>query len=305
MFKFKKEQKIFDIGGVKVGGQPGEVPTVLIGSIFYIGHKIIKDEKKGIFDKEKAEELIKHQESWTDKTTNPAMLEVVGTTKEAIINHIDFVADVTNGPFLISSETMSVMMVATQHVNEIGIEDRVVYSSIFKGIPREVLEVIKDSGIKAAILLSRSPLEEVDAVGRAKASKDVLRLSERAGIEKPLIDTAVPGWGIGIGPASRAIYLIKDEYGLPTGMGIGNVSTTFAWGKRELNRELRHGTWASMNTIEQILGANFLLYGPVEHADYIFPSVAMTDTWILTATAELGIQPAVEGVHPLFKLMEM
>lgn len=305
MFKFKKEQKIFEIGDVKVGGQPGEVPTVLIGSIFYVGHKIVKDEKKGIFDKEKAEDLIKHQESWTDKTTNPAMLEVVGTTSEALINYIDFVADVTDRPFLISSETMSVMMAATQHAHEIGIEERIVYSSIFKGIPREVLDVIKDSGIKAAILLSRSPLEEVDAVGRAKALKDVLQLSERAGIKKPLIDTAVPGWEIGIGPASRAIYLIKEESGLPTGMGTGNVSTTFTWGKRELNRELRHATWASMNAIEQILGANWLLYGPVEHADYIFPSVAMTDTWILTATAELGIEPAVEGVHPLFRLMEM
>jgi len=305
LFQFKKEQKIFDIGGVKIGGQPGELPTVLIGSIFYIGHKIIKDEKKGIFDKEKAEELIKHVESWTDKTTNPAMLEVVGTTKEAIVNHIDFVADATEAPFLISSETMSVMLEATQHVNEIGIQDRVVYSSIFKGIPGEILDVIKDSGIKAAVLLSRSPLEETDAVGRAKALKDVLQLSERAKIEKPLVDTAIPGWGTGIGPASRAIYLIKEEYGLPTGVGTGNVSTTFDWARRELNRDLRHATWASMNAMQVIMGANWLLYGPVEHADYIFPSIAMTDTWILTAMAELGIQPAVENQHPLFKLIEM
>jgi tetrahydromethanopterin S-methyltransferase subunit H len=27
MFKFEKEQKVFDIAGVKVGGQPGEYPT--------------------------------------------------------------------------------------------------------------------------------------------------------------------------------------------------------------------------------------------------------------------------------------
>jgi tetrahydromethanopterin S-methyltransferase subunit H len=305
MFKFKKEQKIFDIGGVKVGGQPGEVPTVLIGSIFYIGHKIVTDDKKGIFDKAKAEELIKHQESWTDKTTNPTLLEVVGTTKESLINYIDYVADVTDAPFLISSETMSIMMAATQHVGEIGIQNRVIYSSIFKGIPGEVLDVIKDSGIKAAIILSRNPLDQVDAVGRVTALPDILRLSEKAGIDKPLIDVCVPGWEIGIGPASRAIYLVKDEYGLPTGMGTGNVSTTFAWGKRELSRELRHATWASMNAIELVMGGNWLLYGPVEHADYIIPSVAMTDTWIVTAMAELGIQPAVEGVHPLFKLMEM
>lgn len=34
MFKFDKEQTVFDFGGVKMGGQPGEYPTVLCGTIF-------------------------------------------------------------------------------------------------------------------------------------------------------------------------------------------------------------------------------------------------------------------------------
>jgi len=46
VFKFEKEQNIFDIAGVKIGGQPGQLPTVLIGSIFYHKHKIVIDEKK-------------------------------------------------------------------------------------------------------------------------------------------------------------------------------------------------------------------------------------------------------------------
>ena len=40
MFKFKTPQKIFQIGKVKIGGQPGQLPTVLIGTIFYEKHKI-------------------------------------------------------------------------------------------------------------------------------------------------------------------------------------------------------------------------------------------------------------------------
>ena len=59
MFKFTKKQQIFDVGGVKVGGQPGQLPTVLLGSIFYMGHKIVEDQKKGVFNQEKAEELLK------------------------------------------------------------------------------------------------------------------------------------------------------------------------------------------------------------------------------------------------------
>ena len=37
MFSFTKEQKIFDICGVKIGGQPGKIPTVLFGGFFSKG----------------------------------------------------------------------------------------------------------------------------------------------------------------------------------------------------------------------------------------------------------------------------
>jgi len=133
MFKFKEKQKIFDIGRVKVGGQPGELPTVLISSIFYLGHKIVTDEKLGIFDKEKAEELIKKCENLSDQTTNPFMLDITGPTEEALNKFIDFVAETTDVPFLISSENSKVLMSGAQHVAEVGLQDRAVYSSISKG----------------------------------------------------------------------------------------------------------------------------------------------------------------------------
>ena len=63
LFKFKKKQQIFEIGGIKVGGQPGELPTVLVGSIFHEGHKIVKDKKLGLFNKKKAKKLINIQDT--------------------------------------------------------------------------------------------------------------------------------------------------------------------------------------------------------------------------------------------------
>ena len=64
--KFEKLQEIFTIHNVKVGGQPGELPTVLIGTIFYEGHKIVKNPMKGEFDRKQAEELLKKQEELSD-----------------------------------------------------------------------------------------------------------------------------------------------------------------------------------------------------------------------------------------------
>ena len=68
MFRFDKEQVVFDFAGVKMGGQPGEYPTVLAGTIFYGGHNIISDELTGDFDKEKAETLVNDMASISDVT---------------------------------------------------------------------------------------------------------------------------------------------------------------------------------------------------------------------------------------------
>ena len=303
MFKFKEKQKIFDVGRVKVGGQPGELPTVLIGSIFYMGHKIVTDEKLGIFDKEKAAALIKRCESLSDLTTNPFMLDITGSSEEAFNKFIDFVAETTDAPFLISSENAKVLMSGAQHVAEIGLQDRAVYSSISKGITSKELEAIKNSGIKAAILMARNPMDEFSAKGKVAVMKDILDLAKKAKIEKPLIDVAIEAFGINMGPAARAIYLIKNEYTVPVGVGTGNVTTTFDWARANVAKEYRRACYGSIHCMMQILGANWLMYGPIEHSDWVFPTAAMTDTFILTATAELGIQPIEEGKHPVFKLI--
>ena len=100
MFRFKTPRRIFQIGKLRIGGQPGELSTLLIGSIFYKGHKIVSDAKKGIFDKEAAEKLIKRQEELSDITGNPCMLDVVINSSEAIDKYLDFVSNVTDYPFV-------------------------------------------------------------------------------------------------------------------------------------------------------------------------------------------------------------
>ena len=280
------------------------MPTVLIGSIFYAGHKIVSNEKKGIFRKEKAEFLIKKLESLSDLTTNPFMLDILGATEEAFIRYIDFVADLTDAPFLIDSCSPTLKIYAARHAAEIGLRNRVVYNSIHTGTNDAELENIRNLGIKAAVVLAHNPQDE-SAKGRLEILKELLPLSEKAGIDKPLLDTAIPEFGIEIGAATRAIYLVKEEYGDrgAVGTGPGNVTDTCGWVKANFPKEIRRACDASQNAIMPILGADWIMFGPVESADYIFPAVAVIDTYIITATAELGINPAQEGRHPIFKLI--
>ncbi len=300
MFKFKTPQQIFEVGKVKVGGQPGELPTVLIASIFYEGQKIVLDGEKGEFNKKEAEELLNKLEHLSDLTGNPFMLDVVGTSEEAFRKYIDFVAEVTEAPFLMDAISPKLRLSAAQHVKEVGLQERAVYSSINKGSPKPELDKIKESGVKAAIILAENPADNT-VEGKISATEQALSRAREAGIEKFLIDTSIPAFGPDMGSAARAIYYIKEKFGYPTGVGTGNVVTTCGWLKVNFPKEVRRCVDGTTNAIMQVLGADWLMFGPIERSDYVFSMAAIADAYVLSATAELDIKPLVDN-HPAFKV---
>ncbi|MEM1660332.1 MAG: tetrahydromethanopterin S-methyltransferase subunit H [Candidatus Bathyarchaeia archaeon] len=301
MFKFKTPQQIFEIGNVKVGGQPGELPTVLIASIFYEGQKIVKDPEKGEFDAKAAEELLNRLEQLRDVTGVPFMLDVVGTGEEAFKKYIDFVAEKTDAPFLMDAISPKLRLVAAQHVKEVGLTDRAVYSSINKGTPQREVDQIREGGVKAAIILAENPQDNT-VEGKISATEQALERAKAAGIEKFLIDTSIPAFGPDMGSAVRAIYYIKEKFGYPTGVGTGNVVTTCGWIKVNFPKEVRRVLDAATNAIMQTMGADWLMFGPIERSDYVFAGVAIADTFVLSAMAELDIKPLVD-THPAFKVL--
>ncbi|MCS7130054.1 MAG: tetrahydromethanopterin S-methyltransferase subunit H, partial [Archaeoglobaceae archaeon] len=148
------QPKTFEIGGIKVGGNPGETKTLLIGSIFYKGHKIVEDEKKGLFKRELAEKLIKEQEELSDKTEIPGIVDVVGMSEEALKKYIEFVSSVTEKPFLIDSAMPDIKISALRFVKEIGLEKRVIYNSISPELKEKELIALKETGVESAIVLT-------------------------------------------------------------------------------------------------------------------------------------------------------
>jgi tetrahydromethanopterin S-methyltransferase subunit H len=126
MFKFQKEQEIINIAGVKIGGQPGELPTVLAGTIFYDKHEIVKDVARGLFDRAAAEKLINLQEASAEETGNPHIIHIFGTTHESVTHYIDFVTEISEAPFLIDSPEGIVRSHAAEYVSEVGLADKAI-----------------------------------------------------------------------------------------------------------------------------------------------------------------------------------
>ncbi len=300
MFKFNTEQKVYQVGKVKIGSQPGELPTVLIGSIFWLGQKMVMDANQGIFDAKQAEEIINKMETLSDVSGVPFILDIVGTTATAFDKYVNFIAKHTEAPFLLDAMSPRTRMQSAELVKNAGLEDRCIYNSFYKGVSKVEAEKVKECGITASIVLADNPKDN-SLEGKLEVLEEALALAKEGGITKPLIDTAIPAFEPEMGIAVRAIPKIKEKYGHPTGVGTGNVVTTMGWVKAQVAKEFRLGTRTATNAIMQTLGANWLMFGPAEQSDYVFPAVAIVDTYVASAMGDLGIRPLHEQ-HPIYKI---
>lgn len=307
MFRFAKEQSVLNIGGLRLGGQPGEFPTALAGTIFYQGHKIVSDDDKGIFDKDRAAELLERQAVLSDETGNPCIIHLYSKTLEAFSRYLDFIEEFMDGPIIVDSADAAVRYGIAAMVSELGYGDLVIYNSISLATDARELEAIRDSEVDSAILLAYNPSEpgvdgsiKVLETGGGLREKGLIPLAKDLGIVNRLIDPGVLPLGSGAGAALRFSVAAKARFGLPVGSGIHNAVSAWPWlMKRDI--EDRRCSDAAATAMQVLSGGDFVLYGPIENAKVIFPVVAMADIMVAEAVKDLDIWPAPE--HPINRLV--
>lgn len=307
MFEFTAEQKIVQIGKVKVGGQPGEFPTLLIGSIFYSGHKIVKDAKKGLFDRVAAETLIKRQEELSDITGNPSMLDVVIGSEDALKNILDFIEKTTDTPILFDAWPQDIRIKGLKLIEEVGLNSRCVYNSIWFANAKAELDALKNSNIDTALLLTFNPKNHwaSGALSILKGTSDqhgLLTIAEKVGIKKVIIDTSATSFIPSIGIAAKAGYLIKEELGFPCGLGPANATTTWRTSNKIWDRKVTKACEAAAQTFPLSLYNDFILYGPIEDQEWIFPTCSTIDAIIKSIFLEGESKKAITSNHPLQKM---
>lgn len=300
MFTFEAEQAVYDISGVQVGGQPGQHPTAMVGSIFYKGDDLLLDPESGEFDAAGAREAIETVEDLSERTGNPAILDVIGDSPEALIKHVDFVAEVCDLPMFMDGPTPRIRAAAANHVGEVGLQDRVIYNSI-ESSTKEVgteIEAIREAGIDTAVLLSIDT-RNLTLEGRIDALEKNLEVAEQAGIDQPMVDPAVidiPDSGF----AARAIYEIKDRYGIPAGCSPHNE--VIRWEMNDqLSPDSRQLRQAVANASIVFFGADFNLYGTIHSAPEMYEVVSMADAYVGYG-AQMGENRRPASSHPLYTI---
>jgi len=306
MLSFKVKQKIYQIGNVKIGGQPGELPTILIGNIFYKGMPEVFDHKTGGFDQRATLKWIETAEELSEKTGVPHFLDVMAMHPEAMRRYIVFVSEHGDNVFLVDGATPETQKAGLESVHELGLQDRTIFNAVSPQTAKDELEAIGESGVTSSILLAQnetdySPKGRVSILKGLNRQRGLLEIAEKAGIDKILVDTIVfdvPS----IAYAAEAIKLVKDELGYPAGCSPANA--TYEWKQRQ-DKALTKGFAAynaSAHTIAQMSGANFLIYGPLKQAKNVIPTCAMNDAIIAYhASRLLGTKP-LDKNHPIYKI---
>jgi len=306
LFRFASEQKIFSMGDVRIGGQPGELPTVLIGNIFYKGMPEVFDHKKGKFDQKTVQKWVSVADELSEKTGVPHFLDVMAMHPEAMKKYIMFVSEQTDKVFLIDGATPETRITGLEAAKELGLEKKTIFNAVSPQTSKSEIEAIRDSDVTAAVLLAQnemdySPRGRVTILKGFKGQKGLLETAMEAGVDKILVDTIVfdvPS----IAYAAEAIKLVKDELGYPAGCSPANA--TYDW-KQSQDKALRKGFAAynaSAHTIAQLSGANFLIYGPIKQARNMIPACAMNDAIIAYhASRQMGTKPITKN-HPLYKI---
>jgi tetrahydromethanopterin S-methyltransferase subunit H len=300
MLKFEREQTVCRIGDVEIGGQPGERPTVLIGSIFFARHQIVQDAQLGLFDEAKAEALLDAEAEASAFTGNPRFIDPVGETSAALIRYIEFLAQRTSAPILVDSPLQKVRIETLRHFTGTDVMPRLVYNSIAEDHTDEELAAIHDSGLKSAIVLAFST-KAMRPAQRVKLLEDeLLPAASSAGIENILIDTGV----LDIASASwsaLAIREVKAALGYPTGCAPANAICT--WEKMKARGQTAYTSAMAVTLAMMVFeGADFLLYGPMRFAPWVYPAVGAADALLAYGGRLSGIRP-VSGQHPLYRVL--
>ena len=298
MFVFEAEQIAYDVGGVTFGGQPGEYPTVLCASIFYINDKLIIDEMKGEFDKDAAYRAVEKMKATCDMAGVPLVLDMIGGSPAAMENYVEWAAPL-DMPFFVDGTTPPVRLAGARKALELGIENRMLFNSIGPETNQREIDELKELPLKTCIVMchnARKPTFQ----GKFDIAEECLETARKCGFTQFIMDTAVLDL-VEPGPCSKAIWLLKDKYGYPAGCSpTHTIIDRWPVGREKYGKLGYTTAKTSLATSTMMMGADYFMYG-IKQLE-IVPAMAMVDANIAYTARQMRIRPKAKK-YPLTSLM--
>lgn len=273
---------------------------VLIGSLFYRGDKKVSDHRTGEVDRRRVEGELETAERIARRVGLPHAIDVIAETPEAMCNYISMLSDLTGSPLLIGGLNEESRVAGYRKAFEIGISPRCGVNSVSMCTSETELAELSANRIRFAIVQTLDPSAVYPEEKLALLKDSLLGRCESAGIEGAAVDVGIIDF-TSTHLAVESMKLIRKELGLPCGCAPSNAAYQTLLKKRVSKKSAR-AINAALNTMVQLGGADFIIYGPLKASTYIFEAVAVVEA-IKAYGARLSGEGSVEKDHPLFKFL--
>lgn len=307
MFRFARDPQVYEIGGVKFGGQPGDYPTIACFSIFQESDKLFdKGSRRKGFNEERAAQLLKTADKFAAETGVTVMADIVASPGEKFNKYVDFVASASNMPFCVDAIQMRTKVDGAAYCAEKGLLDRMFYNSITvwgEELEAEVKEIAQ-IGVKHVLLVAFDPADQMPP-GRITGAQRLLDIIDKAGakFETIFVDTVTLN-----GPAQAlcgiAGRLIKEKWGFATASAPSNGS--YMEFKRFKEEMWGAKSWSAIDAAVESLAAFFFndlcFTGPLAGAPRVLPAIALADAFLATAVFDETKEMPKAPNHPIYKL---
>jgi len=107
-----------------------------------------------------------------------------------------------------------------------------------------------------------------------------------------------------VGLVAHSAKIVKERLGVPVGTAPANATYTSSWLKERTNISVEQFRVidATVNAYLVANGCNFLFFGPIEGASWVFPACAFVDAVNVYGARHLGVNPATES-HPMYVVL--
>lgn len=290
------DQRIMRIDRWELGGLPGQNPAWLVGSIFYHGDKLLENERGG-FKRGEAREKIEEALSVVAEKGLVLALDVVFPSVESVEPIMEFIAEY-DVPLFLDSPDPEARMKSYRVARELGVAGRSIANGLYTDSPPEEPRVVAENKLAGVVLMTFDPRNaagSMDPESRLKILEErLLPMARGARLENIIVDAVV------IDPASIAlsaetIHMVKEKHGYPSGCAPANALGSVS--EKTVGQATAVGVHGGVAAYLRVMGADYIMYGPVKRVKYIADAVAMIDSLIAYSLRRRGLK--IEGVHPL------
>lgn len=290
------------VGDATIGGPLGSRLPLLVGSLFYDKHSIVKDAFAGTFDEQRAAELLAMADDAAHRHGVQIAIDVIAASADAITTFLPFVADHCSLPMMINSSEAEVHITGLEVAARHGLLDRCIFASLNMDTEDEELEALRRHR-PAAVMVMANDGSDPTPEGCCQFIEDFyLPILDEIGVETPIVDLGAMD-PPSVGLCMRGIAAVRERFGFPAGCAFSNCISQWT-GLTGLGREYVNYSLAAALVACRGAGGDFLHYGLIEKTKEMAHAAGSAEVFYGFAAQELDGQKLPSG-HPLLKMFKL